>query len=462
MPETFGIELAGEYIRVDRDTLTTLRDKLDVVIESAEPYVEYQGVCIPANETVRQQLAELIGTELPDKPPPETDSGEPRKTASPIVVKAKENFVCKNWPLCISPRPVFIAKETPPSIKTALFPYQQCSLKWQIDAWQAGFPGVLNADDQGLGKTLQTLAFLRWLQNNLDAVNKEKRLPILIVAPTGLLRTWEEEVEAHLAGDQLGERLRVYGSALRQLRTKTAGKDIDDGKPRLNFASLKDAIGNGNGHRQWLLTTYETLANYQHSFREINFSTVVFDETQKIKNPKTLVSLAARSVKADFRIGLTGTPIENHVTDLWAIMDAIAPGYICTLKEYAECYQNVTAERMSELHACIFKPLRNGDWKCPAPGIRRLKEDLKEDQIKTLPHKNYRVYPREMPKAQALAYEKARHHLSGDGAKRGDTLKLLHHIRSVSLHPQSPETMQADPESYLCHSARLIGVTAYS
>ena len=103
-------------------------------------------------------------------------------------------------------------------------------------------------------------------------------------------------------------------------------------------------------------------------------------------------------------------------------------------------YRNVTEEGMRELYARIFKPIHNGDRTYPALGIRR----LKEDEIETLPHKNYRVYSTEMPEVQASAYEEARCHLHpAGGAKRGAALKLLHHIRSVSLHPLSPQTMQS-------------------
>ena len=308
---------------------------------------------------------------------------------------------------------------------------------------------MLNADDQGLGKTLQTLSFLAWLQANMEAGPPERRAPILIVAPTGLLRTWAAEERTHSTATGLGARIDAHGGGLKALRNPDMpGKDTDDGAPRIAFDDLRSGIANGNGHKWWALATYEMLANYQHSFRQIEFSAVVFDEIQKIKNVKTLISLAARSVEAEFRIGLTGTPIENHVGDIWAIMDAVAPGRLGTLQEYLERYRAVTEERMSELHGRLFKRLRKEDRDYPPVGQRR----FKENEIAGLPRKDYRLYPATMPPEQARAYEDARSRLA-DGAS-GAALKVLHHVRGVSLHPRSPDAVSGDIDGYFARSAR--------
>ena len=356
------------------------------------------------------------------------------------VVVVHENFVEENWSPLHEPREALVPMKTPRTVATKLLDHQRRALEWQIEAWRAGHPGVLNADDQGLGKTLQTLAFVAWLQHHMAEGPPVYRRPALVVAPTGLLRTWESEVQTHLSRTGLGARIDAYGSALRKLRIQgLAGKDTDDGTPRLSFQGLRSAIENGNGHRWWVLTTYETLANYQHSFRQIKFSVTVFDEIQKIKNVRTLIALAARAVRAEFRIGLTGTPIENHVADLWAIMDAIAPGRLDTLSSYLDRYRVVTEENMRELHGRLFKPVKNRGSGRDYPPIAQRR--FKEGEIADLPRKDYRLYPAIMPETQAEAYELARHHLA-DGA-RGAALKMLHHIRAVSLHPEAPESHKA-------------------
>ena len=439
---------------------------VDAAIDAGAPEVDYKGQRIPATEEVRSKLAGTVGTERPKDGPNDEASGddrdgEGREEGQPrrTVVLVHANFVEENWSPSHEPREALVPMKAPRAVATKLLDHQRKALEWQIEAWRAGQPGVLNADDQGLGKTLQTLAFIAWLQDHMAEGPPVKRLPALIVAPTGLLRTWESEERMHLAGTGLGARIDAYGSALRELRIRgLAGKDTDDGTPRLSFRNLRSAIENGNGHRWWVLTTYETLANYQHSFRQIDFSITVFDEIQKIKNVRTLIALAVRAVRADFRIGLTGTPIENHVADLWAIMDAVAPGShgapgrLGTLSSYLDRYRIVTEENMRELHGRLFKPVRSRGSGRDYPPIAQRR--FKEGEIASLPRKDYRLYPATMPETQADAYELARRHLA-DGA-RGAALKMLHHIRAVSLHPEAPESTQGDMDidSYFARSAR--------
>ena len=166
-----------------------------------------------------------------------------------IVVNVEENFVEENWPPDDIPqRQAFIQPEQPTKIGTTLLPHQQIALEWQIEAWRAGLPGVLNADDQGLGKTLQTLAFLAWMQENMEGGPPARCKPVLVVAPTGLLRTWEHEEETHLTGTRLGARLRAYGPNLTNLKISgLSGRDTDDGKPRLGFEELRSSIDQWEG-----------------------------------------------------------------------------------------------------------------------------------------------------------------------------------------------------------------------
>src|SRR5690606_9458657 len=218
-------------------------------------------------------------------------------------------------------------------------------------------PGVLNADEQGLGKTLQTIAFLAWLKEVIADPRSRNRGPFLVVAPTSLLENWEQEVAGHMHEPGLGHLIPLYGSAIagRKL-TGARGKDTDDGTAKLDLGSLREAVAEGRAHRFWILTTYTTLTNYQHSLARIPFSAVVFDEIQALKNPASLRAIAARSINANFRIGLTGTPIENTTDELWAIMDQLAPGSLDTLRKFRERYEEPAEDNMKELHARVFLP----------------------------------------------------------------------------------------------------------
>ena len=452
LPEIFALNLGGIWVRLDRDTVQTLREKIIAAHKAKQSHVTYCGQDIPVTKEVIKILEETIGRVKPEKSEQEEET-EQKEAAKRVVVHVHENFVEEDWRPEIPPRKALIPSDVPESVNSLLFSHQKKALRWQIEAWKSGIPGILNADDQGLGKTLQTLAFLAWLQSNMDADTAERRKPLLIVAPTGLLRTWEEEVDKHLAGFQLGACIRAYGSDLQNLKVSgTTGRDTDDGKPRLDFRSLRKAMASGKGNRRWILTTYETLKNYQHSFRQINFSTAVFDEIQKIKNPQTLTTCAVRAIVSDFRIGLTGTPIENHVMDLWSIIDVLAPGRLGPLKEFIRQYRIVTKKKMDKLHGRLFKSLGSPGRQYPPIAQRR----FKSDEIENLPRKEYRIYCNTMPDVQAKAYDKARHLLL-DGTK-GSTLKLLHHIRAVSLHPTRPEDIRANIQDYFKQSARFTGV----
>lgn len=115
-----------------------------------------------------------------------------------------------------------------------------------MSAWRAGLPSVLNADEQGLGKTLQTIAFLTWLKAHMAQPAAADRGPILIVAPTSLLRNWEQEVEAHVEGSRgLGTLVRLYGGILRsQKRRDSRGTRTQSGLPQLDLGWLDEAFVN--------------------------------------------------------------------------------------------------------------------------------------------------------------------------------------------------------------------------
>lgn len=331
-------------------------------------------------------------------------------------------------------RPQTMRKELPPQVRSELRPYQTAAFFWQVDAWQAGLPGILNADEQGLGKTLQTLSFLTWLSTEGILSGAILNRPILIVAPTSLLRNWEEEIKTHLEPELWGDPIRLYGPELRQSRkADIRGRDIQDGRARLDFTELYQSET-----PRIAITTYQTLANYAVSFTENAFSVVVFDEIQNVKNPATLRAVAAKAVNADFRIGLTGTPVENATRDIWAVMDQVFPGALGALHDFRIAFDVPKAGNMRALHAAIFQSQAGQ----PSLGLRRTKEAVASD----LPTKTRVLHPRIMPQIQALRYDEAR--------RPGQSLfSLLHHIRRTSLHPGLIEGEA--PENFTHASARI-------
>ncbi|MDX1010496.1 ATP-dependent helicase [Sinorhizobium medicae] len=441
LPEDFSARLIEVLERQDIAELQTLRERVQEAIDTGRSTVDFEAMQVPA----RPEMLKLIDDRIAAV---ETDDGgkdeaEPEK-AGPFVLDTEVNYDDLKWLAALKPRMTDFPDSLPKGIRTPLKEHQKESFAWQAAAWRAGLPGILNADEQGLGKTLQTIAFLAWLKEVIAFPHAQNRGPVLVVAPTSLLENWEQEVSRHMHEPGLGHLIRLYGSSIggRKL-TGAKGKDTDDGEAKLDLGALHEAVAEGRAHRFWLLTTYTTLTNYQHSLARIPFSAVVFDEIQALKNPVSLRAVAARSINADFRLGLTGTPIENATVDLWAIMDQLAPGSLDSLRDFRQRYAKPEEGNMAELHGRVFLP-RGGT---PPLAVRRLKEAVATD----LPLKSRRIHPRLMPDVQALAYDDARLKLARGGM--GAQLKMLHHIRSVSVHPALE--IKSSNDEFVVSSARL-------
>lgn len=447
LPEAFTKAAAEKIEAMPPDQVKRLIHRVDTAIAAGEPTVNVNGEEIPANPTSRAALEQRLETirnwEASDDKSMIEEEIDPQ--IGPIILETSDNLDDLNWTAKIRPRTQFAPDTLPHVVKSALKGHQTESFLWKLKAWAAGLPGILNADEQGLGKTLQAIAFLAWVKENMTCSEAGNAGPVLVVAPTSLLVNWEEEVDKHLRAPGLGNVVRLYGSALGgKKRPGQHGIETDGGNALLDLGDLEEAIHDGRGHRYWVLTTYTTLTNYQHSLAKIPFSTAVFDEIQAVKNPISLRAKAALAVNADFRIGLTGTPIENSTADLWAIMEQLTPGRLGALKTFRERFGEPAKGNMRELYSQMFEP-QSG---LPPVALRRLKENVARD----LPKKSRRLHPRLMPEPQASAYEEARGKLAS--GTLGGALKMLHHIRSVSVHPNASSS--TDDAVYIRMSARLL------
>lgn len=447
LPEAFAQHLVEAIQLLPEPDLRALRDHMAIVLDSgtntsaeiAGEQVQITPARLAAIDGEIERREKLSAKEERQEDLPEKDG--------PIILDTLDNFEKLSWEAQLQPRTPTIPATLPDTIRTPLHQHQVDSFDWALNAWESGLPGILNADEQGLGKTLQTIAFLTWLKEHMKQPDASNRGPVLIVAPTSLLRNWEQEVETHVEGRGFGTLVRMYGGSLgSQKRRDARGTETQTGLPLLDLDWLEEALEDGRAHRFWLLTTYTTLANYQHSLGKVPFSAVVMDEIQNIKNRVTLASKAVEAMNADFRIGLTGTPIENAAIDLWTIMDRIAPGCLGSGAEFKTRYAVPDAENMAELHARVFKSRGT----TPPLSLRRLKNEVARD----LPVKRRFLHPRLMPKVQADAYDLAQLKLANGGP--GAALKMLHHIRSVSVHPG--DTGATVPEQFIAKSARLDAV----
>ncbi|MDD6959377.1 MAG: SNF2-related protein [Dialister sp.] len=289
------------------------------------------------------------------------------------------------------------------------FSYQKEGIRWMAQNWKAGYQGVLLADDMGLGKTMQVLGLISGVKN---AYGEKDMNSVLVVAPVSLLANWESEFIHFVKEGVFEEIVPLYGNSFRDFKR---GHDL-----RLDFSPVaKNRI---------VLTSYETLRNYDISFGCIDWSFMVLDEAQKIKNPVTLITNAVKSMKYDFAIAITGTPVENAWVDLWSIMDFVEPGRLRDLKNFCNTYQN----QLKKLH---------GDMAGQEALGKKLEQELqpiflrrqKTDYLEGLPHKEVIPKPVLMPPVQREAYEKII--AVAKKGKKKDILKVIAMLRDTSLCP---------------------------
>lgn len=189
--------------------------------------------------------------------------------------------------------------------------------------------GALLADDMGLGKTLQLLSVLGWYyETNPNAA------PSVIFAPKSLLENWSNEARKFF-NESFPELLVLYGEELKD-RKQPLGLIDSQLRDKGIVELLKP---NWAGTAKVIVTTYEVLTSYEFSLAKQPFAFLICDEAQRIKTPGTLVTLAAKKLKADFRIACTGTPVENSLADLWCIFDLVQPGLLGALEEFGKTYR---------------------------------------------------------------------------------------------------------------------------
>lgn len=196
--------------------------------------------------------------------------------------------------------------KTPSCMTAVLRDYQQDGINWLNFLYEHKFAGIL-ADDMGLGKTIQTLTHLSRLKENGQLTK-----PSLIIMPTSLIANWKNEVKKFTPNLSV---LSLHGS------------DRDK-----NFKKMHEY--------DILLTTYPLIVRDNQMFEKEKFFYIILDEAQKIKNHKIKMTQAVKELKSEYRLALSGTPIENHLGELWSIFDFLMPNFLDTLTFFKNYYQN--------------------------------------------------------------------------------------------------------------------------
>lgn len=279
--------------------------------------------------------------------------------------------------------------QLPDYLDKVLRDYQKTGVHWMHQLSRLGLGGIL-ADDMGLGKTLQVIAFV---------MSENPKVPALVVAPSSLVYNWMEEIrrfapdaKAMIADGPKEERERILG-------------EMDN--------------------CDFVITSYALLRRDTELYKNCEFSYCFADEAQYIKNANTMNASAVKSIKAGGCFALTGTPIENSISELWSIFDFVLPGYLGTQKDFLKKYENDSG--LPGLRKKI-KPFV----------LRRMKKDVLSELPEKIENTLFADFEDEQKQIYSAFLKAARREVdaitaSGEGTIR--ILSLLTRLRQICCHP---------------------------
>ncbi|BCE02323.1 SNF2-related protein [Marinicellulosiphila megalodicopiae] len=307
--------------------------------------------------------------------------------------------------------------KSPKGLNAELRDYQQQGLNWLGFLQEYGFGGIL-ADDMGLGKTIQALSMMQVLFNR-----KKITQPMIVVCPTSLVGNWRSEAA------KFAPKLKVFV--------------LHGSKRHEHFESINDY--------HLIITTYPLIQRDIDIHKQHNWLWIILDEAQVIKNPKAKMTQAIKELKGKHRLCLTGTPMENHLGELWSLFDFLMPGFLNNHKGFTDLYR---------------KPIEAGDAYAQQWLNDRVKPFLlrrTKDAVATeLPGKTEIIQNLEMPTDQRKLYEsirvtmekRVRQLLKEKGIAKSqiEFLDALLKLRQACCHPA---LVKLDEAKKVKHSAKL-------
>jgi len=376
-----GLQLIrGRWVEVDRKKLGRMLERFQAIEQAAAA----NG--LPFAEAMRL----LAGASLDDAVD-FVDADWSQLSAGPWLAEILQGLRQPDGLAQVSPGPV---------LKATLRPYQQAGLRWLYLLTRLGL-GACLADDMGLGKTIQVLALLLVLQRE----HKDTR-PSLLVAPASLLANWAAEAQRFAPDLRL---LIAHPSELPAAELQALNAE------RLHNVDL-------------VMTSYGSLLR-SPNLESVQWQVAVLDEAQNIKNPGAKQTRQVKKLNAHSRIALTGTPVENRLSDLWSIFDFTHPGLLGTDKVFASFTKRLTkAQHFGPLRALVRPYI-----------LRRLKTD--KHVIADLPDKTELKAWCHLSPAQAALYQSAVKELASalndiEGiTRKGIVLSFLMRFKQICNHP---------------------------
>ena len=317
----------------------------------------------------------------------------------------QKNEYYKNMISQIEDRQIDLSTKIPPKLNAELRTYQKIGYKWLRTLEQYKMGGIL-ADDMGLGKTIQLLAvILSYVQKNKGNVK-----PSIIICPSSLALNWYNEIQKFTP----------------TLKALVISDDYLERKRKIEEI----------GKYQVIITSYDSLKRDIDLYENYCFKYVVADEAQYIKNNNTKNSKAIKTINAETKFALTGTPIENSLSELWSIFDFIMPGYLYKYKKFKELYETpIIKEQNEDVMNKLKKQIEpfvlrrtKGEvlTELPDKTVTILNNEMSEEQ--------YNIYMSYM--AQARKEIMSQIDINGFEKSQIKILSLLMRLRQICCHPK--------------------------
>ncbi|MBC7383873.1 MAG: DEAD/DEAH box helicase [Bacteroidia bacterium] len=292
----------------------------------------------------------------------------------------------------------------PKGIKANLRPYQHRGFSWMYRNAKIGFGSVL-ADDMGLGKTLQVITTL--LKYKEDGLLKDEK--VLVIAPTGLLTNWQSEIEKFAPGLTS----KIYHGLNRKLEKED---DFDV-----------------------LISSYGIIRSDAKELKKKSWHTLVIDEAQNIKNSNTEQTKAVKMIGAGNFIAMSGTPVENRLSELWSIMDYSNRGFLGNIKEFNETYGNPiqqfndegAAEKLKKVTAPFMMRRLKSDKKI----ISDLPDKIEMDCYATLVKEQAALYHKTLQKAMEVIEQAGVANQKELFVRQGLVLQMILSLKQICNHP---------------------------
>ena len=445
---------------LDEDQRSALDSAASKALAEGSVTVQLPGTNMDVAAQEAKEWLEAFGKAAKKQPasPAMPKAPQPARTTSLRILHNVESL--EYGAAIVPPPPDSTGPVIPAALSTGieLMQHQMTGVAWlqhRFNQRGLGMRGALLADDMGLGKTLQCLCLMAWYRETQPQPH-----PCLVVAPVSLLENWKAEIDKFLDGSQ-GTTMLLYGQEIARHRLDPSQMDQE-----VKNIGLKKLLRPGfAADVAFVLTTYETLRDYELSFGREAWGVLVCDEAQKIKTPGALVTRSAKAMQADFKIACTGTPVENSLADLWCLFDFFQPGLLGSLSGFTKDFRK-SIELKEEGHEAHVEQLR----KAIEPWIlRRMKSEVSDlppkiDETHELFDPTGRAIPmsalqRKLYSEAVIAYKRAKEKAAESEQQAGTlTLALLHRLRVICSNPLAVAQEGADRipvDEQLRHSPKL-------